>query len=495
MERINFWHSLPRRISATVLLAAGAAFLTGCAQTESVPVKFEPAIESLKAYECPEWFRDAKFGIYLHWGVYSVAERGEWSARNMYDENRPEYAYHVKTYGHPSKFGYKDFIPMWKAENFDPDRLVKLFQDAGARYFTPCAVHHDNFDLWNSKYHRYNSVNMGPKKDIMRMWHDAVLKHGLRFGATTHLSRSYSWFQLNKGADTKGPFQGVPYDGNDPEWVDFYHPKSDDTDRRQPRNPPESWRNLWASRIIDLIDNYDLDLLYFDGAIPFEGDDRGRTGMRVIADFYNKGLERHHGKQDVVMFIKGVKDHGLYVDGVATLDIERKRAGELLSQPWQTDTSIGPWGYNATRKYRPVNEIIDELVDIVSKNGNMLLNVPPKADGTLDNETVRILGEIGAWMKVNGEAIYETRPWSVYGDGDLRFTKKGEVLYAIALDWPEGQLTIPASAVAGKVSPVSAVSLLGYSGKLSWENSDEDLTIKMPANPPCQYAFAFKLAF
>jgi alpha-L-fucosidase len=459
--------------------------------------KFKPTIESLKGYKCPEWFRDAKFGIYLHWGVYSVAERGEWYARQMYLEGRGEYKHHIETYGHPSKFGYKDFIPMWKAENFDPDRLVELFKRVGAKYFTPCAVHHDNFDLWNSKHHKWNSVNMGPKKDITGMWRKAALKHGLRFGCTTHLARSYSWFQVNKGADKKGPYKGVPYDGANPKYRDFYHDPNADTNRKHPKNPPEHWRRNWALRMKDLIDNYKLDFLYFDGCVPFQGEDMGKTGFEVMAHYYNESLQRHGGKQECVMTIKKFKDHGIYVDGISTLDMERKRAKELLDEPWQTDTSIGPWGYHAGAKYRSVNEVVDELVDIVSKNGNMLLNVPPKADGTLDKETKQILLDIGKWFDVNGEAIYGTRPWIKYGEGNLRFVRKGDVLYVIALEWPGAgrSLDIPSSALAEKAGKVAGVSLLGHKGKLQWEQKTGGLLVNMPEKAPCEHAYSFKVVF
>jgi alpha-L-fucosidase len=458
-------------------------------------LEFKPTIESLKAYQCPEWFRDAKFGIYLHWGVYSVAERGEWYARRMYMEGSPEYEHHLERYGHPSEFGYVDFIPMWKAENFDPDRLVRLFQRAGARYFTPCAVHHDNFDLWDSRHHHWNSVNMGPRKDITAMWSEAALRHGLRFGATTHLARSYSWFTVNKGADTSGPYQGIPYDGNDPAYRDFYFEPHEDTDRRHPLNPPESWRVAWARRIVDLIDHYRLDFLYFDGAIPFQGDDQARTGIQVLAHYYNQSMRWHGGHQECVMCLKNVPDHGLYVDGVATLDIERRKADAILPEPWQTDTSIGPWGYDVRRPYRPLSELIHEMVDIVSKNGNWLLNVPPKADGTLDRETEEILLGIGQWMDVNGDAIYGTRPWVQYGEGNLRFTRKGESLYAIAFEWPGagGSLTIPPLGRDKVPAKVSQVNLLGHERPLNWEQSDEALVILTPEEAPCEHAYAFRI--
>ena len=251
-------------IAGAVLSLAGVVGLAGPLYAQDV---FEPTKDSLRAYACPVWFRDAKFGIYVHWGPTSVPAIDGWYARNMYVEGHRAYRFHLKTYGHPSVFGYKDIIPLWKAERFDPDRLVALFKRAGAKYFTPCAVHHDNFDLWDSQHHKWNSVNMGPKKDITGLWREAALKHGLRFGITTHLARSYSWFNTNKGKDQEGPLAGVPYDGNDPTYQDLYFEPHGDTDLRHPRNPPESWRRNWARRIKDLIDRYQPDHIYFDGAI------------------------------------------------------------------------------------------------------------------------------------------------------------------------------------------------------------------------------------
>ena len=458
-------------------------------------LQFEPAIESLKSYRCPDWFRDAKFGIYLHWGVYSVAEWGEWYGRHMYIEDRPEYEHHVAQYGHPSEFGYKDFVPLWKAERFDPERLVGLFKQAGARYFTPCAVHHDNFDLWNSAHHRWNSVNMGPMKDITGLWRRAALDQGLRFGVTTHLARSYSWFNVNKGRDESGPMACVPYDGNDPAHRDFYHEPHEDADRRHPENPPESWRREWARRMEDLIDNYEPDFLYFDGALPFRGDDQGQTGLEVVAYYYNQGLRRHAGEQECVMCIKNLSSHGLYVEGVATLDLERKRADHLLAEPWQTDTSIGPWGYDVRREYRPVSVMIHELVDIVSKNGNMLLNAPPKADGTLDAQTEQILLDIGRWMDVNGDAIYGTRPWDTYGEGSLRFTRRGPTLYVIALEWPGAGGDLTVASLGRAAGRISGVSLLGHPGELKWQQDRQGLTIVTPEAAPCEHAWAFEVAF
>jgi len=489
------------------------ALSAGVCQAEDV---FQPNIKSLKKYKCPEWFRDVKFGIYIHWGVYSVAEQGEWYGRKMYEEKRPEYKHHVETYGHPSKFGYIKFIPMWKAERFDADAMVGLFKKAGAKYFTPCAAHHDGFDLWDSKHCRFNAVKMGPKKDIIGMFRDASKKHGLHFGVTTHVARSYSWLQPSHGADTKGPLKGVPYDGANPKLQEFYHPPHDDWTPRDPHNAPKEWREHWYKRMVDLIDNYEPELLYLDSGIPFMGEDKARTGMRVMAYYYNHSAKRNNGRQNCVFTIKKRgEDRTIYVDGVATLDLERSKADRLYDDPWQTDDSIGPWGYKAGAEYKTVNCVVDKLVDIVSKNGNLLLNVPPKADGTLDKETEQLLLGVGKWLDVNGEAIYNTRPWITFGEGptekmdhrantspytprDVRFTrsKDGKTLYAIALGWPGDGATLTIKALAEGKSPrrIGSIKLLGHDAEITFKRTAEGLTITLPETAPCKHAVALKIA-
>lgn len=479
------------------------------------PKRFEPTIESLQNYNCPEWFRDAKFGIYMHWGVYSVAEMGEWYARKLYLQGTQEYEHHVKTFGHPSEFGYKDFIPLWKAEKFDPEKLITLFKKAGAKYITPCAVHHDNFDLWNSKFHRWNAVNMGPKKDIIGMWREATLKQGLRFGVTTHLSRSYSWINVANQSDIKGPKKGIPYDGDDPKYDDFYFKKHDDTHQRAPLNPPKEWRDLWAKRIKDLIDNYHPDHLYFDCSIPFRGDDEGQTGMDVISHLYNHSMQIHKGKQEAVMCTKERPWQGVYAPGVTTLNFERGKSVGIRKDPWQTDDSIGPWGYKKGAKYMTTNAVIDKLIDIVSKNGNLLLNIPIRADGTLDEETTEILESMANWMEVNGEAIYGSRPWYMFGEGptneipnkviespftkwDIRFTTKDGYLYAFILDWPGSNKEVVIRNITltnTMVEPVSDVSMLGYNGGINWKQHPDGLKITMPEEKPCEFAFTIKIEF
>lgn len=481
-------------------------------------VHFEPNAESLKQYKCPEWFRDAKLGIYVHWGVYSVAERGEWYGRRMYQQDDEVYAHHVKTYGHPSKFGYKDLIPLWKAEKFDPNEWLKLFKEAGAKYFTPCAVHHDGFDLWDSKYQRFNAVNMGPKKDLVGMMREATLAHGLRFGVTSHLARSYCWLQTSHGADSNGPYKGVPYDGNLKEFEELYHPRHCDTAMRYPAVSPAWWKQSWKLRMLDLIDNYKPDFIYLDGAMPFL-DDKGQTGFEVLAHYYNEGLKRHGGHQEVVLTYKNSamrkdKNKGWYVSGIATRDYERSVPGRLLKEPWQTDDSIGPWGYDTRVPYTSADQLIDKFVDVVSKNGNLLLNVPPRADGTFDDDTVNILRELGEWNRINGEAIFGSRPWIRFGEGpvkrseprarvspfsarDIRFTqsKDGQILYAIVLDWPKDNVLDIESLSTQELSVgnIRAVSLLGYSGDLKWTRDAKGLHISLTATKPCKYAYVFRI--
>jgi alpha-L-fucosidase len=467
----------------------------GCAPAERGG-PFTVEWESLERYECPEWFRDAKFGIYIHWGVYSVPGRGCWYGRRMYEENRPEYAYHVERFGHPSEFGYKDFIPMWKAERFDPDAWLSMFKDAGARYFTPCATHHDGFDLWDSPG-AYNSARMGPKKDLMRMMKEATDRHGLRWGVTTHLARNYNFFQTGYSADAQGPKKGVAYIQDIPENREFYHPHHGDTNPKYPREPSEAWKESWSRRLVDLIDRYEPDLLYFDGAIPFDIDD-GQTGRRVLAHYYNRGRKRH-GADEVVMTIKTARNgHGIYREGVATLDLERHKLNDLRDDPWQTDDTIGVrrWSWEEGMGYQSVDYLIDKLVDIVSKNGNLLLSVPPRADGTFDEEVVRILKEIGIWNRQNGRAIFGTRPWVRFGDGDVRFTlsRDGRTLFAILLKWPEdGRVTLQ-SLAAAEDGNIKALTLLGSDMTVVFEKDQEGLHFTVPEKTN-DYAVVVRIEF
>ena len=484
---------------------------------------FKPTDESLKQYQCPEWFRDAKFGIWSHWGPQAVPRQGDWYARRLYlGENHldrktgqpnpkpdPAYEHHVQAYGHPSKFGYKDIIPLWKAEKWNPEQLMALYKKAGAKYFVSMGTHHDNFFLWNSKLHRWNAVNMGPKKDVVGLWQQAARQQGLRFGVSEHLGASYTWFQASHLSDATGPMQGVPYDGNDPQYQDLYHGKADPGDRGW-LTTNAVWQRQWFDRIKELVDSYHPDLLYSDSGMPF-----GDTGRSLIAHLYNQDMARHGGKVETVYNCKEVSA------GKWVRDIERGVAEGISPDPWQTDTSIGDWYYRTGQKYKTAREIVHMLADIVSKNGNLLINIVQTPEGDLEPDMLTTLEQIGAWTAMNGEAIYGTRPWKVYGEGptklgkgrhggltdtgnytpsDIRFTTKPGALYAIALGWPaptkvegleDGALVVRSVPIsAGRITDVA---LLGHSGKLDWKQTEEGLVVRVPAQKPCDFAYALKI--
>tara|TARA_E500000331_G_scaffold52567_2_gene45964 strand:+ start:217 stop:1632 length:1416 start_codon:yes stop_codon:yes gene_type:complete len=468
---------------------------------------FESTWKSLQQYQCPDWFRDAKFGMWAHWGPQSVPMVGDWYARNMYIEGQPQYDHHCRTYGHPSKFGYKDIVQLWKAEHWEPERLIDLYKSAGAKYFVSMAIHHDNFDLWNSTHHAWNSTKIGPERDIVGEWAKAARAAGLRFGVSEHLERTYSWFNTNKGSDTTGPYAGVPYDGNDPELSDFYIEKHDDTSLCYPDNPSDAWPQHWKSRIVDLIDQYQPDLLYTDGGVPF-----GEVGREMVAHFYNNSVQ-HSGQLDAVYALKDPQrhegNHGEYVDGFATLDVERGVVEGIAEEPWQTDTCLGGWFYDSRRPYKTPETVVHMLADIVSKNGCLLLNATQRPDGTLDDQGEWTVKEIGKWMAVNGEAIYETRPWKQFGEGpttfatssyaereerrftgeDFRFTAKSDTLYAIAMGKPkDGGWLI--SSLAGE--QVSNASILGTE-HTSWRNTPAGLWVESPAKRPCEHAWSIAI--
>ncbi len=481
-----------------IFLALVFVLSSGGCNSQEKALFFEAEWESLQQYECPEWFRDAKFGIFVTWGVYSVPGQGCWYGRNMYEEGRPEYLAHVKNWGHPSEFGYRDFIPLWKAERFDPGAWLSLFKEAGARYFSPIASFHDGFDIWDSS-HPYNSIDMGPRKNLLKMMRDATLAQGLRWGVNTHLARNYNFFQVGYNADTQGPKKGIPYLKDIPENQTFYHPNHGDTNRKYPINPSASWKESWSARLRDLIDRYSPDFLYFDGAVPFDSDD-GLTGRRILAHYYNTGLKRHQGEQQVVMSIKTARNgHGIYQDGIATLDLERSTLDELRHEPWQTDDTIGVkyWSYVPGMKYQSVDYLIDKFVDIVSKNGNLLLSVPPRADGTFDKETTRILREMGAWNRQNSEAIFATRPWTKFGEKNIRFTRSRDCrdLFAIFLEWPEnGRVSIESLASTEAVfeGTIQHIELLGSAKNISFSRDGKGLHFTIP-EPSNDYAVAVKI--
>ncbi len=472
---------------------------------------FDAGAESLKQYQTPDWFRDAKFGIWAHWGPQAVPRAGDWYARQMYLQGHPQYEHHLKTYGHPSQHGYKDIIPLWKAEKWDPAALMALYVKAGAKYFVSMGVHHDNFDLWNSKFHRWNSVAMGPHRDVVGEWKQAAVQAGLRFGVSEHLGPSYAWFSPSHGWDQYGPTPGIRYDGADPANADLYHPEHNEPfkwGRSWYASSPQ-WHQEWFNRIKDLLDQHHPDFLYTDGGIPFE-----ETGRSLLAHFYNSNIAAHGGKNEAVYTFKDMGT-GEVIPEAGVLDVERGVMPGIRPRPWQTCTSIGDWFYSDGFKYKTTTEVVHMLADIVSKNGNMLLNVVLYADGSLPPEPRQFLDEMAAWMAVNGEAIHGTRPWKIFGEGptvaasghfkedtaytpqDIRFTTKAGALYAITLGMPAGEVRIKSLGRDAKITDqaVKSVRLLGSSEKLTWSQEAAALVIKLPSSLPGKHSASFQIGF
>jgi alpha-L-fucosidase len=388
--------------------------------------------------------------------------------------------------------------------------LMDLYQKAGAKYFFSMGVHHDNYDLWNSKYQpRWNSVATGPRKDIVGMWAAAARKRGMRFGVSEHLSNSFAWMAASHRADTKGPLAGVPYDGNNPAFADLYFDISGmpkdfaATIPAMTRPDVPAWKEMYFKRVKDLVDQHQPDMLYTDGHIQYE-----EFGLGTVAEIYNRAGVTNSGHTEGVYFSKGESDCTV---GTCVLDRERGVADEIWPVPWQTDTCIGNWHYRDSKKYKSPKKVIDLLVDIVSKNGNLLLNFPLPASGELDSDEMRILQGITDWMAVNGEGIFATRPWTINGEGpgmkivpnekgqnfnedkkadlgakDLRFTTKGKILYAFVQGWPSGELAIQAlgTASAQKPGKVVDVRLLGRDEPLKFVQAADGLRVTMAGQKP-----------
>lgn len=504
---------ITRRRTLQLLAAAPTLALrpSSAEQPSIASGPFKATRESLAADQIPDWFADAKFGIWAHWGPQSAVEDGDWYARNIYIQGSPQYDYHVKTYGHPSKVGYKDLIPQFKAAQWDPEHLMDLYVKAGAKYFFSMGVHHDNFDMWNSKYQpRWNAVATGPKRDIVGIWKNAARKRGLRFGVSEHLSNSFDWLAPAHTSDSTGPLAGVPYDGTLSAYADLYHDYTGmpadfaKNAKAMGRVAPDRWKQQYFNRIKDLIDQHQPDLLYTDGGIPFD-----EYGLSLVAHVYNTSAARHGGKVEAVYNSKTATD---CTTGTCALDRERGVLDDIASKPWQTDTCIGQWHYKRGIKYKSAKKVVDLLVDIVSKNGNLLLNFPLPNSGQLDADELVTLDGITAWMAVNSEGIYATRPWKIYGEGpstqavikpngqefdpnegkkpdltaqDIRFTTKNSTLYAFVQGWPSGEAVVPA---LGLSSPhtvkITSARMLGHDQNLKFIQSPDALRVTLPAARP-----------
>lgn len=473
---------------------------------------FVPTWESLRGFETPEWFRDAKLGIWAHWGPQAVPMYGDWYARHMYCEGYPQYLHHWRTYGHPSEHGFKDVAKLWRAEKFDPEGLMDLYAKAGAKYFVAQAVHHDNFDNWDSAHNRWNATKVGPMRDIVGAWKQAAARRSLRFGVSEHLAASFSWWVPNKGADKTGPYAGVPYDGNDKQFRDFYHDNvgaavvSDVMWRVEPWYTTDiRWHEHWFKRITDLVAKYTPDLLYSDGPLPWD-----KVGLSVVADLYNRSARAHGGTNQAVYTQKD-RDEKIFRIGV--LDIERGQQDDAVPRPWQTDTCTGGWFYDVRQVYKTPEHVIEMFVDIVAKNGNLLLNFPQRPDGTLDDENREILRAMAAWMQVNGEGIYGTRPWTRAIEGpsraasghfkedrvpwttaDFRFTRKGNVVYAFQMRYPDNrEAFIRALGLSAGAGKVARVSVLGHDGKVFFRQLEDGLLVQLPEKKVCELVPCMKV--
>ncbi|TQM43595.1 alpha-L-fucosidase [Pseudonocardia cypriaca] len=473
---------------------------------------YEATFESLQQFRCPDWFRNAKLGIWSHWGAQSVPRQGDWYARNMYIPGTHAYRHHWRNYGHPSKSGYKDIVTRWKAERFDPDALADLYARAGARYLVAQAVHHDHFLNYPSAIHRWNAGAMGPRKDIVGLWHDAARARGLRFGITEHLGATYTWMARSKGADATGPYAGLPYDGNDPEFEDLYLPGPVGRDRssgaavQEPWYAPDPWwHRRWLDLVTEMVDRYRPDLLYSDGPLPF-GAGAFEPGLQAVSHLYNTSAAGHDGENQAVYNQKG---RGPDLEAIGVLDIERSQEPDARPFVWQTDTCVGQWFYDDRAEYKTPGHVIELLIDIVAKNGNLLLNIPQLPDGSIDEECTFLLEELAGWIAACGEGIHGTRPFRTCGEGpsqvaiegfredavdwtaeDFRFTQRDQTLYAFQMRWPaDGRAVIKS---LGPDERVSAVRLLG-AGELAFEQNTEQVTITLPAKPPTRYPHCLAL--
>ena len=457
---------------------------------------FSATWESLKGARVPAWYEDGKFGIFIHWGIYAVPAFGnEWYPRNMYVQDSPEFAHHAATHGPHTEFGYKDFIPQFTANNFDPQHWANLFRRAGAQFVMPVAEHHDGFQLYDSDLSEWTATKMGPKRDLIGELAAAVRREFLVFAVSSH--RAEHWWFFNGG-------MAFDSDVQDPHYAGLYAPAQPKT-----LQPNEEFLDDWLARTCELIDKYRPQVVWFDWWIEepaFEPYLR-----RFAAYYYNRGAE--WGRAVAINY-----KFRAFPEGVAIYDIERGQLSDIRTPFWQTDTAISKssWGYIEGQDYKSADDLVDDLVDIVSKNGALLLNIGPRPDGTIPLEEEALLLEIGRWLQINGEAIYGTRPWKIYGEGptqvvggsfndtkraaftgqDIRFTTRGETLYAIALAWPEGG-TISVRSLASDATlftgAIEKVELLGRSEPLGWSRDASGLRITVPDTRPGEHAFAFRI--
>jgi alpha-L-fucosidase len=465
--------------------------------TKLPPGPFQPTWDSLKEnYKVPSWFVGAKFGLFMHWGLYSVpAHHNEWYEKHMYGADRQ---WHAEHFGPQDKFGYKDFIPLFTQSNFNADAWAELFKKSGAKFVVPTAEHHENFAMWDSAVTPFNAKQMGPHRDLIGELCQAVRKQGLKFGVSNHGIENFQF--INPPAEMAAKIKAEHADLYDPKWADFYN-VADRSDAAC-----EKFLVNWFARNIELIDKYQPDMLWFDNGVDQRYLDPLK--LRVAAYYYNRA--KAWGKEVSLSTKKAAySPSNKNTETIGSIiDFEKiggRSPSGIRTGAWQVDEPIGStWGYTEGERISGPAPIIAKLADTVSKNGTLLLNLSPKADGTFPPEIPATLLEIGAWLGVNGEAIYDTHNWIKFGEGggrgksglNIRFTVKGENLYAIILgNWP-GETAVITSLAAGEKpeGKIATVTMLGSEGNLEFMQDDTGLKVKLPAIAPCKYACVLKIA-
>ena len=492
--------------------------------------------ESLSAWECPEWFKDAKFGIWAHWGPQCQAEDGDWYARFMYYEGSGQYNFHVSHFGNPKEYGLKDLCNAWKADQWNPQELVSLYKSVGARYFMALGNHHDNFDLWDSPYQEWNSVNVGPKKDLIKGWSEACKAEGLPLGVSIHASHAWTWLEPSQKYDgnlTKEDGTGKWWEGFDPQelyaqnhahstgWENSGTIHSQWDWGNGASQPSQAYKQKFQNRVLQLIDDYDPDMIYFDDtAMPFYGCD-DQIGKNILQHYYNHSAAEHDGQQQVVVTGKQLTQDQ---KGYMMWDVERGIPDRPQDLYWQTCTCIGDWHYNQStynnNGYKSGATVVCMLIDVVSKNGNLLLSIPVKGNGSIDDKERKVLADIKAWMDINSESIYGTRMWKTFGEGplaeaanpmnaqgfnegqaysaqDVRYVQKDGVVYATIMAWPEaGDFTFKAFSIAESSysGNVDRVVLLG-GDEVEFTHDINGLTVQIPNTKPNSIAPVFRISF